>query len=138
MKAHPITWFIFILLWFIVIVNGLALYFSWYWHLLWLDIPMHFFGGLLVGLTALWVAYISQKIKISDNYRTPNKVILIAFIATVVIGSLWEVFEFSVDTILVIAPTYDIPDTMSDIVFDIIGALVASVIFINWELYKKK
>lgn len=99
--------------------------------------PMHFFGGLWVGLTALWIVYISGRVKLPEGFRDPDKVVLVALVSTAIIGLLWEIFEFSVDTLLVIAPTYDVSDTLSDLAFDMAGALVASTIFTSKELYKK-
>lgn len=138
MKFSPIAKFIFILLLSIVLINGLAVYFSWYWYVLWFDMPMHFFGGLWVGLTSLWIVYISGYFKIPESYRDPDKVVFVALFSTAIIGLLWEVFEFSVDTLLVIAPTYDVSDTLSDIAFDMAGALLASTVFTSKELYKKQ
>lgn len=133
---HPFR-FIVILFVVIMLVNGAALYYSWYFYHWWLDLPMHFFGGYWVAFTALWLVYLSGRVHIPDSYRDPEKVLIVALIAAGAAGVLWEVFEFSIDTFIRITETYDVADTLSDLAMDVAGALAASTVFTSRLLYLK-
>jgi len=85
--------------------------------------PMHFLGGLWVGSVALW--WYAQNSTLSTF-----RVFATSLIAVLVIGMLWELFEFNIDTLVVISEQNGIFDTSTDIVFDIIGGIVAAIYFI--------
>ena len=113
----------FLLIVFISIMNALAFMFSWYWRVPWLDMPMHFLGGLWVGSVALW--FYSQSIR--------GKLYSIFFVsigAVLIVGGLWEMFEFSADSLISFSEQNKAIDTASDIMFDIIGGITSAVYFI--------
>jgi len=115
------------LLYVITTFHLLALYFFWYWSIWWFDILLHFLGGVWVGGTALLILFLSK----SDT--RPLKTFtayLISFLAVLVIGTLWELFEFSLDT-FIIFQTNDISDTLSDIGADIAGGIFASLYIVR-------
>jgi len=112
-----------LLIFLIAIINTLAVMFSWYWRIPWLDMPMHFLGGLFVGSVALW--FYSQNVE-----RRYFRAFPVSIGAVLIVGGLWEVFEFSVDTIVSVSEQNGISDTLSDIIFDIIGGTMAVVYFI--------
>jgi hypothetical protein len=138
MPKTPLLITIIVLVVAIAVINAVAVQYSWYFYHWWLDMPMHFLGGLWVALATLWIVYHSGRISVSDEYRDADRALMIALIATGVVGILWEIFEFSVDTVLVVAPTYDVADTLSDLAFDMAGALIASTFFIGKEMYLEK
>lgn len=107
----------------IAVTNALATAFSWYWRIPWLDMPMHFLGGLWVGSTALW--FVFWRKKMAHRYGAAYAV---ALIAVVVVGGLWEVFEFSIDT-LTFSSQNSVVDTASDLFFDILGGGAAATFF---------
>ncbi len=123
MERKKFPKFLFSLIFFIAIVNTLAVTFSWYWRIPWFDMPMHFLGGLFVGSVALW--FYSQSVE-----RRYLRALLVSIGAVLMVGGLWEVFEFSVDTIVSVSEQNGIIDTLSDIIFDIIGGTMAVVYFI--------
>ncbi len=114
---------LFLLIFFIAMVNALAGMFSWYWRIPWFDMPMHFLGGLWVGSVALW--FYSRSV--STQYL---QAFLVSIGAVLVVGGLWEIFEFSVDTIVSVSDQNGVLDTISDVMFDIIGGVIATTYFV--------
>ncbi len=120
-KSFPVLLLVLIL--FIAIINGLAYQFSWYWRIPWLDMPMHFLGGFWVGSVVLWFYS-------SGIFTQYLRIFVMSLGAAVVVGVLWELFEFNVDTFVVISKQNGLLDTSSDIIFDIIGGTAAATYFI--------
>jgi hypothetical protein len=118
-----------ILLYLIVILHILALFFSWYWSIWWYDIVVHTLGGVWVGGIALWLYFIYKDIYTNKNI-SKLMIIAVSLLVTLLIGVLWEVFEFSLDTFIVFQPN-DLVDTASDIGSDIVGSLLVSFYFIQ-------
>src|SRR3989339_1196126 len=99
----------------VALVNYGAIKFHWYYSLWWFDMPMHFLGGMWVALLLAW--YLSDESFSADSI---GRVILGAFI----VGLSWEVFELLLNEQFV-QNAYDLPDTLSDIFFDLSGAFTA-------------
>lgn len=115
--------YLLVLIIFIGVVNELANIFSLYWRIPWFDMPMHFLGGLWIGLTSLWLCS-------SCDSAKSLKIFTVSFLAVIIVGVLWEVFEFSIDTFLVVSSQNNTLDTISDMMFDILGGVMAAVYFI--------
>ncbi len=98
----------------LAVLHGAALAFSLYWVYLWLDIPMHFLGGAVVVL-----GYQSRFMlhRVSGRLRFG---FLPTMLMVLVVGILWEVYEYIVGPIL---PGY-VFDTALDIVMDMLGGAV--------------
>ena len=130
------------LLLFIVIIavaNAFAEHFFLYWRLPWLDMVMHFLGGIWIGLTVLWIYYLSDKFKdIPENRRKASYVYLLAGIVTLVIGIFWEIFEFNIDFFITFNEFNGFYDTISDILFAVGGAILSVRYFVYKEYYKKQ
>lgn len=126
-KKFPI-WVLVLIIFVIGIVNGVAGYWHLYFYYRWLDIPMHLLGGFWVGLTTLAIYYFSKFIP-TKKYDT-SSIFAISIGAALVIGVGWEAFEWGVDQITGLKHL-DMIDTLSDIGNDVIGAVVAGVIFIR-------
>lgn len=93
-----------------------ALYFSLYWHYLWLDIPIHFLGGITVvfGISILPFLHI--------HYFEKFYSFKICLIVVVCIALLWELFEISIGF-----STYQdkfFLDTLLDLVMGTLGGVV--------------
>lgn len=136
------SWFSKILLLFIIMIgvaNALAVHFFLYWKLLWLDIPMHFLGGVWIGLTVLWLYYLSGRFKdIPENRRRVPYVYGLTGAVTAVLGMFWELFEFSLDVLISFNEFNGFCDTASDIILAVIGALLVAKYFISKEYYKEQ
>lgn len=99
-------------------VNTAALMLSLYWVYPWLDIPMHALGGVTVAL-----GYQSRFILSRYKHK-----LSFGFLATVgfvmLIGVLWEVYEFIVGPLL---PGY-LLDTLTDLVMDFLGGVLGYIV----------
>ncbi|HEU0085726.1 MAG TPA: hypothetical protein VFQ59_02085 [Candidatus Paceibacterota bacterium] len=107
-----------ILVFFILFINYVAMKFHWYSALPWFDMPMHFLGGFWV---ALLVAFILPSRHFSIHF------VLKILAGVLLIGILWEIFEVTLNTITV-KDTFDMVDTLSDLFFDIVGGLAATLV----------
>ncbi|MBP7805231.1 MAG: hypothetical protein KA052_03380, partial [Candidatus Pacebacteria bacterium] len=102
----------------LAVINQLATYFHWYNLLWWFDIPMHFLGGFTVFYFSaiLWLP--------ARKWVSDTRFIFEAVITTVLIGVLWEALElylfFNYGS-----PAFFTLDSISDVVFDLAGALLA-------------
>lgn len=122
---------------------------SWYLRIPWWDSLIHFFAGIALGFAGfliLYVLYKSGRLKAS-----PLLIAFLAFCVAVAMGTLWEIFEFTIDYLfganmqrarfsLTEIQRYGsshlaVQDTMSDLILDSMGALIASV---AGYLYLKK
>ncbi len=122
---------------------------EWYHRIWWWDSLMHAFSGLALGFSGFLILYVLYK---SGKMQTSSfLIVLFSFCFAVTMGTLWEIFEFSVDIIFsqadmqrtktmeeVIAyghPRLAIYDTMRDLILNTIGALIAS--FSGYVFLKK-
>lgn len=114
----------------IAIVNALAIHYAWYWSIRPLDMPMHFLGGLWLAGSALWLRFKSHQPEFFQALAW-------GFGAALAIGVAWEVYESLVSWVA-IGRILDIYDTMSDISFDILGGITASILIVFVGQYNKK
>lgn len=102
----------------LALVNAVALKFSLYWHFLWLDMPMHFLGGLCVALGYGIIPFFG--ITLPKFLRSKW-----AYLgATLLVGLAWELFEFVFGISLANDAENLIPDTSLDLVLDLLGGYV--------------
>ena len=102
-------------------LHFLALTFYFYWQLWWFDILMHFLGGVVVGLGALW-ALLGLSV-VRDFAPTPlQKMFLAVITAGLVVGISWELYELY---FRLFDAHYYAADTSLDVVMDLTGATVA-------------
>jgi len=136
------SWFPKVLLLFIIMIgitNAFAEYYFLYWRFLWLDMPMHFLGGVWIGLAILWFYYLSGQFKnIPESHRRISCACLIAGTTAIIIGIFWEIFELNRVSIISFKKFNGFNDTISDILFAIAGALFSARYFIGKEYYKKQ
>lgn|SRR3989338_3808702 len=113
------------LVFFIFIANLLAQQFYWYFSIWYFDMFMHFLGGFWVGLVFLW--FFSRE---STSLEPFLQLIFKVIFAVLMVGILWEIFEISIDKIIIQNP-FNALDTFSDIFFDLTGGLVAVLYFLK-------
>lgn len=121
----------------ILAFNSLAMEAGWYHSIPWLDIPMHLIGGgwvcfLFIYLIEDW--YKAEEIK--------NRVLLYFLLVlgfTAFIGTLWEFYEFLRDIYYIrklgILILWSVPDTLSDLLNNLIGA---STVFLSYKLIRPR
>ncbi len=109
-----------------------ALYVGFYEGKVWVDMPLHFLGGVLLGLVGLWIF---EKAFHDVSIQRTSLLIAIVVVATSLFGSfLWEIFEFFLrDRAPMIAlplklysPT--VSDTLSDMFLGTIGGLAVALL----------
>ena len=98
--------------------------FFYYW---WYDILLHFLGGLTVSLAALCFYLYSGYFKIP--LHTENQIFYTALAAALIVGILWEFFEYFTGLAFVIG-SYSL-DTAKDLSLDTFGAIVTYIYFMR-------
>lgn len=95
----------------------------------WWDLALHATSGILLGLLGFLVVYLMNESEKVDLYMRPSFVALFAFAFAVMLGALWEVFEFAMDELAgltmqkpMLGDPSGLTDTMWDLIVDIIGA----------------
>jgi len=111
----------------IAIINALAGYFHWYWSVWWFDMPMHFAGGFFIGMLSLYI--MRRSILLAQEKGKYIRTFFIVLLSTLVMGILWEVFEFLMQggfSGSLASPV----DSLSDICFDLAGGALAIMIYL--------
>lgn len=107
------------LIFFIFLLNYLAMKFYWYSSVWYLDMPMHFLGGVWLGLAVILFFKIKE-----ISFILILKIIL----GVLFIGILWEFFEVIVNDYTT-QNYFNLLDTLSDLSFDISGGMFAIIYF---------
>jgi hypothetical protein len=109
----------------------------YYVRIAWWDQALHASSGLLLGVLGFLLVYVLNENKRIDLHLRPRFVALFAFLFAVSVGTLWELFEFAMDSLFgtnMQKPMFDDPsgltDTMWDLFVDMLGALAIS--FYGW------
>ncbi len=102
--------------------------FHWYSIVWWFDMPMHALGGMWVALASLFI-YRYKHTTTEDIFR-PKMIFVIALISVLVIGVLWEFFEFGMEAVGTVDLANPI-DSLSDICFDLAGGVVGALYFVS-------
>ncbi|MFV1922035.1 MAG: hypothetical protein ACMZ63_05490 [Methylotenera sp.] len=107
-------------------------YYTRFW---WWDIALHTSSGVLLGIVGFLLVHVLNETEKIGVYMKPGFVAFFAFLFAVGIGALWEIFEFSMDSIFgmnmqkeMLGDPSGLTDTMWDLIVDTIGALVMSVL----------
>lgn len=105
------------------------------------DTVCHFCSSMMMGFFGLMVVTILNRDKHLSVSLSPFFVCLFAFCFSVALGSIWEIYEFAADGLFgmnmqkftladgtVLVGHAALADTMKDIIVDVLGSLLASVI----------
>lgn len=105
------------------------------------DTVCHFCSSMMMGFFGLMVVTILNRDKHLSVSLSPFFVCLFAFCFSVTLGSVWEIYEFAADGLFgmnmqkftladgtVLMGHAALADTMKDIIVDVLGSLLASVI----------
>lgn len=106
---------------------------SYYDRIWWWDIALHCSSGLLLGILGFLLVYVLNESKHIELTMTPRFVALFAFLFAVAVGSVWEIFEYAMDSFFglrmqkaMFSDPSGLTDTMWDMIVNSIGALVIS------------
>ncbi len=125
-----------------VVLSVMAYHNFWFWKLTYLDIAIHFLAGLTVaflGLIFYFSVVIPRYLRLNFSFAS---VLVTALVATLAVGLVWELFEFSMDEFWSAKMTvkqlaimkFTATDSLSDLLFDGLGAFLASLAFwFNWK-----
>ena len=98
-------------------------YYSLFW---WWDLVLHGASALgfgIAGFLILYVLYQGKKLE-----ARPGTIAVFAFCFALAIGAVWEIFEFGMDQLFGFhMQKSGLLDTMSDLIVDALGALIASL-----------
>ena len=126
-KKKPFPFSILILI-VLITLHVVGSYFSWYWVYSWFDLVVHTFSGLWVSSVILWLASVLGQINSLKEYKA--KSFLIAFLAALLFGIAWEIFEYISQITFSDASGYAL-NTALDLICDGAGGLLAYGYFIK-------
>jgi hypothetical protein len=101
-------------------------YYARFW---WWDVVLHASSGFLLGILGFLLVYALNQEERIELYMKPGFVALFSFAFAVAVGSIWEIFEFTMDSFLGLnMQKSGLVDTMWDLIVDALGALVIAVL----------
>jgi hypothetical protein len=113
----------------VVVFIYLAMYLgeihNYYTRFWWWDLLLHGTSGIVlgfVGFLILFVLYEEGKVK-----AMPGTIAFLSVCFALALGTMWEIFEYTMDHLFGLnMQKSGLVDTMSDLIVDLIGALVTS------------
>lgn len=101
-------------------------YYIRYW---WWDAVLHTGSGFLLGILGFLLVYVLNQRPDVDMHMRPRFVALFAFMFSVGMGALWEIFEFAMDQMFGMnMQKSGLVDTMWDLIVDCMGAAVIALL----------
>jgi hypothetical protein len=106
----------------IYVINTIAHRFNWYYTFWWFDIPLHFLGGYFIGLLTISLL---EHPKLNRYFKSWSKLqyAICIFSLVLLVGFLWEVFEWGTWYFFSVTNIATIIDSFSDMAFDLAGAV---------------
>ena len=120
-----IAWFFIFPVFVLVAHLFLLLFFNFYSIFPWFDIPMHFIGGISLGITYFLILQFFQK----KNYLRMDSFFKVLFIFALVslTAVFWELFEFSAEFLTGFDLQGTLNDTMLDLFLGMLGGFLTAV-----------
>jgi uncharacterized membrane protein YjdF len=107
-------------------------YYTRFW---WWDIVLHTSSGFLLGIIGFLLVYVLNETEQIQLNMRPGFVAFFAFLFAVGTGAVWEIFEFTMDSLFgtdmqktMLGDSSGLTDTMWDLIVDTVGALIISVL----------
>jgi len=110
---------------FIFIMNILANLFYWYTSIFWFDMFMHTLGGVFIAI--VFGAIFQNKFSTFSSQKFFLFLISLVF----VIGVFWEGYEYVVQYFIKNVHLADLPDSISDLVCDVVGGSLGALFVIT-------
>ena len=104
----------------LAMIHAVSIHFFLYWKFLWLDIPIHFFGGAVVALGMFTAQDFIRSIPDRFLYVVP------VMAGVIIVALLWELFEIAIG-IPTTEPGYAL-DTIIDLCVGIVGGFVGFLV----------
>ncbi len=110
---------------------------AFYTHFWWWDVFLHALSGVLLGAIGFTLVYILNTNPKVQLKMQPIFIALFALSFAIAIGTIWEIFEFAMDSIFGLSmQKTGLIDTMWDLIVDLIGAM--AVAFLGYVSLKYK
>ncbi|MBL7032695.1 MAG: hypothetical protein ISR91_00990 [Candidatus Delongbacteria bacterium] len=94
----------------------------------WWDVLLHTGSSFLLGLVAFILVDVLNRAPHTELNLSPEFVALFAVVFALAVGTLWEIFEFTMDGLLGLnMQRSGLVDTMWDLIVDLVGATVVSI-----------
>ncbi|MFO7593513.1 MAG: hypothetical protein R6X15_05645 [Pseudomonadota bacterium] len=107
-------------------------YYTRFW---WWDIALHTSSGLLMGIMGFLLVHVLNETRDINLHMTSGFVAFFAFLFAVGVGTLWEIYEFAMDSFFgtnmqkpMLGDPSGLTDTMWDMIVNASGALVIAVL----------
>ncbi len=114
---------------------------SFYERFWWWDMALHTTAGLLLGVVGFLLVYILNESDRVSVHLTDGFIAFFAFTFAVMMGTFWEIFEFSMDQIFglnmqkpMLGDPSGLTDTMWDMIVNALGAAFISLL--GWRYLK--
>ncbi len=101
------------------VLNLVATELHLHWSLWWIDVILHFLGGLTVALFILWFFAANFDLK---NW-SQGKILAVALVGAICVGVLWEFYELYFGMTLFSDGWHYYADTGSDLIMDFVGGI---------------
>ncbi|MFC1712939.1 hypothetical protein ACFL6S_04675 [Candidatus Poribacteria bacterium] len=102
---------------------------SFYYRFWWWDIMLHALSGVIIGAIGFSLVYILNGEESVAMELSPAFVAIFSFGFALSIGTLWEIYEFLMDSLFGLnMQKSGLLDTMWDLIVDALGALVVSIL----------
>lgn len=99
----------------------------------WIDMPMHFLGGASIAVAGITLlAFLRTQGFVNELPFLLAMLFIMSFVGLAAVS--WELWEFSSKHILNGNIQVDLPDTMIDMFFGLLGGLVT---LISWLYFRK-
>ena len=109
-------------------LGGMQGYYIRFW---WWDVVLHASSGILLGFAGFLLVYILNTQKKIQIHMKPIFVALFSVAFAVLLGVIWEIFEFTMDSFFGLnmqVRQSGVVDTMWDLIMDLSGALAVAVV----------
>ncbi len=123
MRKYPLLYIAFGLVALLAVVHFIATAFYFYWIFWWFDNLSHFLAGLSLGFFSLYIFYESGLL---ENKLSLSQVISLSFISVMVLGGVWEIFEYT-NGLTESTEGYSL-DVIHDLLSDALGAILALLV----------
>ncbi len=95
---------------------------GYYLRFWWWDLVLHAASGFLLGILGFLLVYVLNEKEDIELEMKPAFVALFAFMFSVGLGAVWEIYEFGMDVLFGSSMQHGLADTMSDLIVDVVGA----------------
>jgi len=129
-----LPWELVLWIFIVIFLHNLGLSLKFYDYIWWWDKLTHFLSTALIADFGFIGIVIADKY-IQSIYLPPKFLPFFIIIFVMAMGVFWEIIEYLFDLLFGTRMQYSLPDTIMDLVFDLLGAVTIAVL---GPLYLKK